>query len=103
MISVGRRLCSTRDICTAPASAHRHLGGYLLGFLMDEAIRPSGTVQEVPAAEGLFALAMGNESGHDLAAGSMSRGRMVAFLLIVMPAVVVVVPLAWFFQLQGPA
>ena len=68
-----------------------------------EAIRSSGTVQEIPAAEGLFALAMGNESGHDLAAGSMSRGRMVAFLLIVMPAVVVVVPMAWFFQLQGPA
>jgi hypothetical protein len=70
---------------------------------MDEAIRPSGTVQEVPAAEGLFALAMGNEIGDDLAAGSKSRGRMVAFLLIVMPAVVVVVPVAWFFQLQGPA
>ena len=68
-----------------------------------EAIRSSGTVQEIPAAEGLFALAMGNEIGDDLAAGSKSRGRMVAFLLIAMPAVVVVVPLAWFFQLQGPA
>jgi hypothetical protein len=39
-----------------------------------EAIRSSGTVQEIPAAEGLFALAMSNEIGHDLARGQRVGG-----------------------------